>query len=105
MVSYAVSRRTREMGIRLALGADRGGVVRLVLRGGLAFVVAGAAIGIAASLALGRFVEGFLYGVSGMDPVALVAAPLVLGVVATCANYLPARRASRVNPVETLRTE
>jgi ABC-type antimicrobial peptide transport system permease subunit len=79
--------------------------VGLIVRGGLTFVAAGAALGIAGSVVLGRFVESFLYGVSGLDPVAVLAAPLVLGLVAMAATYLPARRASRVDPVRALRTE
>ena len=105
MVSYGVARRTREMGIRLALGAERGRVVRLVLRGGFILVLAGGALGIAASLGLGGLVEGFLYGVNGTDPLALLAAPLLLGLVAGLAAYLPARRASRVDPVRALKTD
>jgi len=105
MVSYGVSRRTREMGIRLALGSDRRGVVGLVLRGGLGLVAVGATLGIVASLGLGRLVERFIYGVGGIDPLALLAAPLVLALVALSATYLPARRASRVDPVQALRSE
>jgi predicted permease len=105
MVSYGVSRRTREMGIRMALGAERSAVVVLVLRGGLVLVAIGGAIGIAASVGFGAVVEGFLFGIAGTDPLALLAAPLVLGTVAAVAAYLPARRASRVNPVRALRAE
>jgi putative ABC transport system permease protein len=105
MVSYGVARRTREVGIRLALGAERGRVVSLILRGGLLFVAVGGVIGVAASLGLGGLVEGFLFGVNGMDPLALLAAPLLLALVASVAAYLPARRASRVDPVRALRAE
>jgi len=105
MVSYNVARRTREMGIRQALGADQGSVIGLVLRSGLAVVGVGAVIGIVGSLGLGRAVEGFLYGAGAADPIAILAAPLVLGLVATLATYLPARRASGVNPVTALRSE
>jgi ABC-type antimicrobial peptide transport system permease subunit len=105
MVSYSVSRRTREMGIRLALGAERGGVVAMVLKGGFVLVGIGAVIGIVAALALGQAVEGFLVGVSGFDALSIVAAPAVLAVVGGLATYLPARRASRVDPVRALRTE
>ncbi len=105
MVSYGVARRTREMGIRLALGAERRGVVALVLRGGLSLVAVGGVIGVAAAVGLGGLVEGFLFGVDGVDPLALVAAPMLLAVVAGMAAYLPARRASRVDPVRALRAE
>ena len=107
MVSYSVARRTREMGIRLALGADRQGVVTMVLRSGLALIGVGAAVGIAASIGLGTVLgsASFLLGVGSLDLLSLLAAPIVLGAVAVLATYLPARRASRVDPVRALRTE
>jgi predicted permease len=105
MVSYGVSRRTREMGIRLALGADRQSVVGMVLKSGLTLVGVGGLIGLVICVGLGQAVEGFLLGVSGLDPLALLAAPVILSVVAAVATYLPARKASRVNPVSALRTE
>ena len=105
MVSYGVSRRTREMGIRMALGAERGAVVALVLRSGLVLVAIGGALGMAASLGFGALVEGFLFGIGGTDPLALLAAPAVLALVAVLAAYVPARRASRVDPVRALRSE
>lgn len=105
MVSYGVARRTREMGIRMALGAERRSVVGMVVRGGLTIVGVGAVLGIVLSVGLGRSVERFLYGVGGFDAVTLLAAPLVLAGVAALATYLPARRASRVDPVQALRSE
>ena len=105
MVSYSVSRRTREMGIRLALGAERGRVVALVVRSGLGLVAVGAVLGLVAALSAGFLVEGFLIGVATLDPLALLSAPLLLGAVAGLAAYLPARRAARVDPVEALRHE
>lgn len=105
MVSYGVSQRGREMGIRLALGADRQSVVQLVLKGGLTLVAVGGGVGIMASVGLGQLVERFLLGVGGLDPLALLAAPLLLGAVAITATYVPARRASRVDPVQALRSE
>jgi predicted permease len=105
MVGYGVSRRTREMGIRLAVGADRGKVVGLALSGGMRLVVLGGFVGILASVGIGQLVERFLYGVGGLDVLALLAAPLVLGGVAAVAAFLPARRAGRVDPVKALRTE
>jgi ABC-type antimicrobial peptide transport system permease subunit len=105
MVSYGVSRRTREMGIRLALGADRQSVVGLVLKGGLTMVALGGLVGVAASLGLGRLLERFLFGVGGFDLISILAAPVLLSLVAALATYLPARRASRVDPVRALRTE
>jgi len=105
MVSYAVARRTREMGIRLALGAERSSVVALVVRRGLLLVAVGGAVGLGAALLAGRAVEGFLIGVGGLDPWALAGAPLALAVLAGVAAWLPARRAARVDPVEALRSE
>jgi predicted permease len=107
MVSYNVSRRTREMGIRLALGADRQRVVSLVLRGGLVLIGVGAAVGIAGSLGLGSLLgsASFLLGVGALDPLALLAAPALLSLIAGVATYLPARRAARVDPVRALRSE
>ena len=105
LISYGVARRTREMGIRLALGAERGSLVTLVVRGGLVLVLIGGGLGIVAALGVGRLLRGFLIGVGPLDPVALVGAPLLLGAVAVVAAYLPARRTSRVNPVEALRSE
>ncbi len=105
MVSYSVARRTREMGIRQALGADSGQVVALMMRGGMRVVVVGGAVGMAAALGLGALVERFLIGVGSMDPVALVAAPLLLAAVAAAAAWLPARRVSRVHPVPALRSD
>ncbi|MDP2955836.1 MAG: ABC transporter permease [Longimicrobiales bacterium] len=105
MVSYSVARRTREMGIRQALGAEAGQVVSMVMRGGMKVVLLGGAVGMAAALALGAVVERFLIGVGSFDPLALVAAPLVLTSVAAAATWLPARRVSRVDPVQALRSE
>lgn len=105
MVSYAVSRRTREMGIRIALGAERSEVVGLVLKGGLVLVGIGAGVGIVASIFVGRVADQFLYGAGALDPLAIAGAPLLLALVAATATYLPARRASRVDPVQALRSE
>jgi predicted permease len=105
MVSYAAARRTREMGIRLALGADAGRVVGLVVRGGLGVVAVGGVVGLGASMFLGSVVQRFLYDVGSLDPVALLAAPALLGAVALLATWLPARRVSRVDPVNALRSE
>jgi len=107
MVSYNVSTRTREMGIRLALGADRKRVVNLVLQSGLVLIFVGAGIGIVGSVVLGSGLRslGFLFDVSAFDPISLLAAPMILGAIALLATFLPARRASRVDPVRALRSE
>jgi predicted permease len=105
LVSYTVARRTREVGIRMALGADATGVARLLATNGLRLVLLGGAIGVAASLLVARFLVALLFGVGAFDPVILTGAPLVLGVAAWLAAYLPARRASRADPLAALRTE
>ena len=105
VVAYAVSRRTREIGIRMALGAGRHAVVRMVLAGSMKVVAIGLAIGFALSLAAGRAIESFLGDVSSADPVALVAAPLVMIACALVASWLPARRAARIDPMKALREE
>lgn len=102
LLAHLVAERSRDLGIRMALGASAGDVVGLVLRRGLGLVVAGCAAGLAASLAFGRFLESFLYEVSPMDAGTLALASLLLVVVALVASYLPARRASRVSPVTLL---
>lgn len=105
MVSYTVARRTREVGIRMALGADGGSVVALVVRGGLAVVAVGGLVGLVAALGVGSVLERFLIGVRGLDPLVLGATPLALFTLAALAAWLPARRVSRVDPVRALRSE
>jgi predicted permease len=105
VMSYSVSQRRREMGIRLALGAARPDVLRLVVGQGLGTAAAGIAVGLALSLALTRLVVNLLYGVSPYDPVAFVAVPLLLAAAAALACALPAWRAGAVDPTEALRSE
>jgi predicted permease len=105
LVRYTVAARTREVGIRMALGADAAGVARLLTSHGLRLVVVGGVIGVAASLLAARVLATLLFGVRTFEPVALAGAPLVLGVAAWLAAYLPARRASRTDPLAALRTE
>jgi predicted permease len=104
-MSYAVVQRTREVGIRMALGARRQEVVRLVLRRGLSVIALALAVGLAAALGLAPLLRRQLYGVAPLDPVTFLAVPLVLTGVALVACYLPARRAAAVDPVVALRTE
>ena len=104
VTSYLVSQRTREIGIRVALGARSRDIVRTVLRKGMASVVAGLAVGLAASFALVRFIADLLFGVSPNDPAIIAAAMIVLLTLAIGANWLPARRAARVDPMRSLRS-
>src|SRR5439155_17740852 len=104
-VSYAVAQRSREVGIRLSLGAARGSVVRLLLAGGLRLVAAGATVGLLAALVIGKLLEGLLFGVRGVDPLTLIVVPLVLVAVALLAAWVPARRAGRIDPVVALKAE
>ena len=105
VISYAVAQRTNEIGIRMALGADGGDVVRLIGAAGMRLAVAGMAIGAVGALALTRFMSGLLFGVSSVDAVTFVAMAAVLVVVTMAACYVPARRASRVDPLVALREE
>ena len=105
VVAHGVGQRTREIGIRMALGATPRDVARLVLSGGAAMVGLGLAAGLAGALAAARFLRGILYEVSPSDPASLAAAVLVLAVVALAAHWLPARRAARVDPIAALRSE
>jgi predicted permease len=103
LMSYSVARRTREIGIRMALGAGTGNVLRLVLKDGMMLVGSGIVAGLIGAAAVTRLLASFLYGVSPLDAVTFVAIPLTLALVALLANYLPARRATKVDPMEALR--
>jgi len=105
LLSYVVSRRTREIGVRMALGADQPTVLRMVLRDGVRLTLIGVVAGAIASVAAARALGHLLYGVGPTDPLTFAAVGLLLVVVATIASYLPAARATRVDPVEALRTE
>jgi predicted permease len=105
VMSYDVARRTQEIGIRMALGANASRVVRLVLRETLAWVALGVALGLGAALAVTRWVESLLFGLKANDPLTIVVAALVLVSVAAAAGYLPARRAARIDPLKALRHE
>jgi len=105
VVAFLVGRRSREIGIRIALGAQRRAVYRLVLRQGMKPVALGGVAGLTGSLAASRLVASQLYGVTTLDPLTLISIPLLLLVAALLACWLPARRAARVDPMEALRHE
>jgi len=105
VISYIVSQRTREIGIRLALGAPAQSVQRMFLRQGLAVAMIGVAVGLAAAVALSRWLTSFLFEVRSLDPPTYVSVLGVLLAAVALAAYLPARRAAKLDPVETLRAE
>jgi predicted permease len=105
VIAFSVAQRTREIGVRVALGAQHRDIVRLVMRRGILLTGSGLAIGIGGAIALGRLVAGLLYGVRPADPATLLAVALFLAAVAALATYLPARRATRVDPMVALRAE
>ena len=105
VMSYSVSARTQEIGVRMAMGAERGDVVRMVLLQVARLATVGAAIGVGLLLAVGGALSGLLYGVSASDPLTIAVVTSTLGAVALLAGWVPARRASRVNPIQALRYE
>ena len=105
VLSHGVAQRTREIGLRLALGAHPSGVIRLVMREGLVLAVAGMAVGLAGALLLGRAITVLLFGVGATDATTLTLAPLVIAISALVAAYVPARRAARVAPAVVLRPD
>jgi ABC-type antimicrobial peptide transport system permease subunit len=105
VMAYSVSRRTREIGVRVALGAGRNDVLRMILTQGLRTIFMGVAIGIAGSLALTRTVESLLFGVTATDPLTFGGVTLLLVCAALLACFLPARRATKVDPMVALRYE
>jgi putative ABC transport system permease protein len=105
VISYAVSQRTREIGVRMALGARASGVLRMVLKEAMTLVAVGMAIGWGLAAALSRLIESFLFGVGAMDAVTFAATPILLALVALIASYLPARRAMKVDPMVALKCD
>jgi putative ABC transport system permease protein len=105
VMSYSVAQRTKEIGIRMALGARRPDVLVLVVKQGMALVLLGIAAGIVLSLGMTRLISGMLFGITATDPLTFAGVALLLGAVAFLANYLPARRAASVDPMVALRYE
>jgi len=105
IMAHAVSQRTNEIGIRVALGASSGSVLGLIVRQGLVLVALGIAAGVAASLALTQVIARFLWGVKATDPLTFGLVVVAMGMVALLACYIPARRAMRIDPMDALRWE
>lgn len=105
LIAYIVSWRTREIGIRLALGAQRGKILREIVGRSLALAAGGAALGLAAAAVASRLLHSFLFGISSLDPITFLCAPLFMLLLAMAAAWVPARRASRIDPMEALRGE
>ena len=105
VIAYVVAQRTREIGIRSALGARPGQLEQMFLRQGLTLTGVGLAVGLFAAIALGRWMSSLLFGVGPLDPMAYIAALAVTLVAAALASYVPARRAATIDPIETLRAE
>jgi len=105
VISYGVTQRTREIGVRMALGAQPGNVLRMVIREGMLLAGAGIIAGIAGALALGRVLQSFLFEIKPTDPTTFVGVAFALAIVAMAACYIPAWRAMRIEPMEALRYE
>jgi ABC-type antimicrobial peptide transport system permease subunit len=105
VTAYTVERRTSEIGVRMALGANRGNIVQLVLRGAFLQILIGLVIGIPVSVVCGRLIAAQLYQVKSWDPLVLGASVAALGICALVASIIPAQRAASINPVQALRTE
>jgi len=105
VVSYLTAQRTQEIGVRVALGAQRADVLRMILGQGIKMTALGVLIGLVAALGLTRLMSKLLFGVSASDPVTFIAVALLLALVALAACYLPARRAARLDPMAALRYE
>lgn len=105
LMAYSVEQRTHEIGIRVALGAQTDQVRNMVVRQGMVLAVVGILVGVVAAFGLARLIASFLFGVTAWDPLAFIGVPLLLGVVSFLAVWLPARHASRIDPIIALRAE
>jgi ABC-type antimicrobial peptide transport system permease subunit len=105
LMAYSVEQRTQEMGIRMALGADRRTIRKLVVWQGMKLAMVGVMLGIGGAFGLTRFIASFLFGVKSWDPMVFITVPLILSAVALFAVWLPATRASKLNPMQALRVE
>jgi putative ABC transport system permease protein len=105
VMAFVVARRTKELGVRLALGAQRSSVIWLVMKEVLLLLVIGLGVGVPSGLGLGRFVASQLYGIQGSDPSIAATTIMMLAVVAAAAGLIPAQRASRIDPIQALRFE
>jgi putative ABC transport system permease protein len=105
VLAYSVNQRTREIGLRMALGATPGSVLKMIVRGGMKLVLVGVAVGLAGGLALGRAVSSLVFGVTVRDPATFAVVAVTLTSVALAACAIPARRAARVDPMVALRDE
>jgi ABC-type antimicrobial peptide transport system permease subunit len=105
VIAYSVAQRTREIGIRMALGATRANVMRLVLRQSVALIGLGLVLGLTSAAAVTRYLQGMLFGLTPLDPTTLIGVALMFGVVATLASGVPGRRATKVDPIVALRWE
>ena len=105
LMAYSVQQRTQEIGIRMAMGADRGRITKMVVWQGMRLTLAGVVIGLGAAFALTHLIASLLYGVKNWDPTVFVTVPVLLSAVALFAVWLPALRAAKLNPMDALRTE
>jgi len=105
VISYNVSQRTHEIGVRIALGAHRSNILRMVISEGMVLAAIGIVVGVGGALALGRFMQSMLFEIKPTDPATFVGVALALTLVALAACFIPARRATRVDPVSTMRCE